>query len=76
MCVCVFICKFGFKFFLVCLFLLGVLQLIESLINRVDLSDSEAETSLDFLLDFHLNSRSQSAKQVRRVSSLFLFNLI
>ena len=36
---------------MVCLFLLGVLQLIESLINRVDLSESDAETSLDFLLN-------------------------
>jgi anthranilate phosphoribosyltransferase len=27
------------------------LQLIESLINKVDLSESEAEASLDYLLD-------------------------
>ena len=29
---------------------LGLLQLIESLIDRVDLSEAEAEASLDFLL--------------------------
>jgi anthranilate phosphoribosyltransferase len=36
------------------IFLLGLpffLQLIESLINKVDLSESEAEASLDYLLD-------------------------
>lgn len=48
----VFICNFGFWVVLVSEFCLvfGLLQLIESLIDRVDLSEAEAEASLDFLL--------------------------
>ena len=46
----VFICNFGFWVLLVSDYFFWLLQLIETLISRVDLSEAEAEASLDFLL--------------------------